>query len=177
MQDVLTKEQSDIASANHNLIYKYANDNGLNMEEYYGILAIGLCNAARIFDGSKGRFSAIAYRCMRNEVYMYWRKLNKKVNIPSDIIYSYDTLMFDNEKDEEKSFLDKLQTTYDKNDIINNVIFNMFVASLTEREKFIVDMLSNGLAHKEIADEIGCTRQNVSYHVKQIKKKMENIFV
>lgn len=177
MQDILTKEQSDIASANHNLIYKFASDNGLNIEEYYGILAIGLCNAAKIFDESKGKFSVIAYKCMQNEVYTYWRSLKRKNSIPPDMVYSYDALISGDENDGNESFLDRLSISYDGNEIINSVISNMFIDGLTEKERSIIDMLLNGLTHNEIADNIGCTRQNVSYYIKQIRNKANDIFV
>ena len=42
----LTAEQQQLVIENHNLIYDFAKRKNLIIEEYYDILAIGLCNAA-----------------------------------------------------------------------------------------------------------------------------------
>ena len=51
---MLTKEQKELVENNHKLIYYYIHKNGLSLDEYYDILAIGLCKAALNFDESKG---------------------------------------------------------------------------------------------------------------------------
>ena len=43
---MLTKEQKELVENNHKLIYYYIHKNGLSVDEYYDILAIGLCKAA-----------------------------------------------------------------------------------------------------------------------------------
>lgn len=65
---MLTKEQKELVEKNHKLIYYYIHKNGLSVEEYYDILAIGLCEAALHFDENKGiKFVTYALFVMRNE--------------------------------------------------------------------------------------------------------------
>lgn len=63
----LTLDQQRIVSENHNLIYSLANKKSINLDEYYDVLAIGLCKAAIAFDNTKGKFSTLAYTVMLNE--------------------------------------------------------------------------------------------------------------
>lgn len=51
----LTKEQQELVEKNHQLIYGFANQNGVDPEETYDVLAIGLCKAALSFDPARGR--------------------------------------------------------------------------------------------------------------------------
>lgn len=63
---------------NHNLIYSYAINNKLDIDEYYGILAIALVKAAEKFDQSYGySFSTFAYKSMKNAVLSERIKRNK----------------------------------------------------------------------------------------------------
>ena len=68
----LTDDQRKLVEKNHNLIYTFARKYKINLDEYYGLLAIGLCIAARIYDPNKGlAFSTLAYQCMRNQYFNY----------------------------------------------------------------------------------------------------------
>ena len=54
----MTEEQKKLAEDNHNLIYFYARKYHMSKQDFedmYGILAIGLCKAARDYDESRGR--------------------------------------------------------------------------------------------------------------------------
>jgi RNA polymerase sporulation-specific sigma factor len=173
MQDELTKEQSDLASNNHNLIYKFAQDNGLYIDDYYDILAIGLCKAAMVFDESKAKFSVIAYRCMRNELFMYWRKLNRKSSIPYDIIDSYDAPS----KNEYGSEYEKLSESFQTNDFTDDVIFDIMLSELdkvlNKKQSLILKYIAEGKNKSEISQIMGCKRQTLCYHIKQLRKKAE----
>ena len=45
----LTPEQQKLVTDNHNLIYSLANAKNIDLDEYYDVLAIGLCKAAITF--------------------------------------------------------------------------------------------------------------------------------
>ena len=95
MQDTyaLTESQRELAGKNHNLIYKFAKIKEADLEEFYGVLAIGLCKAARAYDASSGyKFSTLAFRCMDNEYNGYWREELSSKHIPSDRIVSYNKM-------------------------------------------------------------------------------------
>ena len=83
--DSLNDEQRKIVENNHDLIYGYAHKMGISIDEYYDILAIGLCKAAKAFDESKGRFSTLAYCCMKNEMCRYYEG---KTELPHNLAIS-----------------------------------------------------------------------------------------
>ena len=168
MNEYLTEEQKELVSKNHNLIYGFANKMNISADEYYDLLSIALCNAAKKFDKDKGKFSTYAYRCMQNEMNEHWRSLQKKSVIPYNSIYYYDILIDCDEEKIPKDFVDY----YSHKDIISGIMLNEFIDGLTEREKYIVDCLENGMTHKEISATMNCTRQNVSNIVKKIGNKL-----
>ena len=163
----LTDEQRELAERNHNLIYKFAYKRNILIDEYYGILAIGLCKAAQIYDSDKGMFSSVAFRCMENELCMYWRSLQKKSCIPNELIYSIDS--------DGKSF----KEPFDSQPFINleyDIMIEELKDILNDNEMNIIKMLLDGKIQSEIAEKMGCKRQNVGYYIKEIKKKIEHLF-
>lgn len=163
MSEQLTKQQQQLAESNHKLIYKFANQKNLAIDEYYDILAIGLCKAAKIFDENKSKFSTIAYRCMENEVKMYWTSNTRKHIVPKDMVSSYDGNDY---------LLVNYTNTHSVHDIVaSNIILRKFLNTLTEKEKIIVKLLIIGLTQSEIAIRINCTRQGVSHYIQKIRKR------
>ena len=71
---MLNHTQQEIVANNHNLIYFMCKKYNLDIEEYYDVLAIGLCKAAKSFDYNKSKFATYACTCMLNEVKMSRRK-------------------------------------------------------------------------------------------------------
>lgn len=171
MNGILTKEQQELVSLNHDLIYDFAKKRNLSIEEYYDILAIGLCKSAIVFDEKKGKFSTVAFRCMKNELCNYWMHMQRKSYIPDNIILSYDAPISWN-SDDNCSFLDKFtDNNYTCDIVIDNIMSDNMFNTLTPREKKIVKYLNEGLEQKDIANILGCSKQNISYCVKQIRKK------
>ena len=174
MNEPLTKEQQQLVELNHNLIYNFAKKRNLIIDDYYDILAIGLCKAAKIFNKNKGEFSTIAFRCMENELCMYWRHEQRQSSIPEDMILSYDAPINDEDSDSRSSFLDNVaDRNYTHDIVIENIMGNMLLDVLNDKEKSIVELLDNGLSQVDIAIKFGCTRQNISYCIKQIGKKWQ----
>lgn len=163
----LTNEQKELVTENHNLIYAYAHKKDISLDEYYGILAIGLCKAAKAFDKSKGEFSTIAYRCMENELCTYWKSMQSKSTIPEDLILSYDNGDYDN----QNNFLENYPDCQASESVMYAIISSEFIESLNDKEKEVVNLLMDGLTHREIANKLECKRQNIGYYVKQIRNK------
>lgn len=175
----LTLKQKKLAEDNHNLIYLFAKNNHLSIDDYYGILAIGLCNASKIYDESKGRFSTIAYRCMLNEYLRHNRDMNRKHIIPKELIVSYNAssnCQGENDKD-DKCFIRYLESSsysFD-NDVINKVTLESLWDSLTKKERAIIKYFNKGLNQPEIAKEMNCTRQNISKSMSSIRFKLQDL--
>ena len=65
----MTEKEQKLAEENHNLIYDFAKKRNLVVEDYYGLLAIGLCNAATAYSSeNENTFSTYAYSCMQNVI-------------------------------------------------------------------------------------------------------------
>ena len=175
----LTDRQRELVELNHNLIYKFAYNNNLLIDDYYDILAIGLCKASMDFNENKGNFSTFAYICMLNELRLYWKNSQRKSVIPDALIMSYDVSGNDVLPNSEwknnisNSLLDNFADKYTTHDIaVGNIISNMFIDTLTEKEKNIVKLIVNGYNQTETAEILNCTRQDINNRVKIIRKKL-----
>lgn len=170
----LTKQQQELVETNHKLIYKFAIKNNLPIDEYYDILAIGLCKAAQIFDKNNGAFSTIAYRCMANDVKNYWRHLSIKSAVPSGMVMYYDSpnKNMHYEPVEPVSVLDCIASDSCTHDAaINNVVVSDLFGLLKEDEKLIAKLIMLGMNQTEIAKIAKCTKQNINSKVNKIRKK------
>ena len=166
----LTIEQQVLAEENHNLIYDFANRKNLPIDEYYDILAIGLCNASKIYDSKKGKFSTICNKCMDNEVKRYWRDKNTLKNIINEEALSYDRFL--NTDDEDESFLDILSNGYNMaNDVITDMTFSLFLNKLKNKERIVIEYIIEGLKQSEIANKLNVTPQCISEIVRKIRQK------
>ena len=162
----LTNEQKELVAENHNLIYGYAYKNGVLLDDYYDVLAIGLCKAAKHYDSSKGKFSTFAFKCMNNEMNMMFNNLYKKSIIPDAMVSSYGSLPYGDD------FTETIQDSKSCNDIEYNTMVNEILSLLTKKESVIFKYLLNDLTHNEIANILKCNRQNITYSINKIRKKV-----
>lgn len=65
---MLTEEQRQLAADNHNLIYYCFKKNNWPLEEYYDVAAICLCEAAKTYNPSKGKFATYVTTAIRYAV-------------------------------------------------------------------------------------------------------------
>lgn len=173
----LNYEQQQLAEQNHNLIYSFAKSRKLDLEEYYDVLAIGLCKAALVYDENKATFSTLAYKCMNNEYNKIIRGQTVKRKIPDNLISSLDAVISVSEEDGSEI------TLYDciKKDIfpipdsstITNIMFDKFYNNkLTKQEQKIVKLLAQDRTQVEISKLMGLTRQRISAIIGKIKEKL-----
>mgnify|MGYP003296767794 CR=1 FL=1 len=169
----LTEEQRKLVEENHNLIFKFANKKNISIDEYYDILAIGMCNAASIFDSNKGSFSTIAFHCMENELNLYWRHTNRMCAVPDGMVVSYDAHRNTEDSKVEDSFLSILSDDSFTHEIaIGDTMFLILIDMLTDKEKNIALLLISGYTQEEIAEKMNCSRQNIGNYIKHIRKKI-----
>lgn len=168
----LTEEQRKFVSDNHNLIYSYAQKNNLDLDEYYGILAIALCKAATIFDPDLGfAFSTLAHVSMHHECCSYRRDFYATRKIPKDLIVSLDAPIRD--EPYSKEFYDKVY------DILNDKYrteiakaeLKEFISTLRQTDQIILLYTFQGYEQKEIAAALGMTRANVNGRLHALKKR------
>lgn len=171
MSKMLNEKQQELVEKNHNLIYKFAKNKGLAIDEYYGILAIGLCKAALAYDENKGKFSTIAYCCMSSVMKEHYRCINRQRTIPEDKIVSYNSQIGD--EDIDKSYIDTIADDCCVQDtVISNIITERIMDTLNDKERTIAKLLIDGMTHSEISAKLGYSRQNITYHAQQMRKKI-----
>lgn len=171
-EDSLTEKQRVLAAQNHNLIYAYAHKNNILIGDYYDILAIGLCKAAKTYDETKSKFSTYAYKCMRNELYANWNSTKKESAIPEHIVVSYDALKRHGDSDNQSYSLEFIEDSQPYDNMMYDIMCTEFADRLSEKERKIFFYLAAGFRQTDIAHELGCSQQVVSYHVKQIRKRV-----
>ena len=107
----LTDIQKKLIEDNHNLIYRYAALHKIDVNEYYDVLAIGLCKAAIAYNSDKSQFSTFAYQKMGGEISGVWKKLKQRNNILSRVQkeYKVETENIDYDKIPMREFINQLQ--------------------------------------------------------------------
>ena len=168
----LTEEQKKLVEENHSLIYWFAKKYHVPIEEYYDVLAQGLCMAAYHYDPSKCSFSTYAYLCMNTEMHVEYRKTLRKSEIPQGNIFHYENawqlsdLIPTNEKTENK-VIDKI--SYENLISLLNDILN-------DKDKEVLTHILNGLTMREIAKIEGTSHQAIHNRMKKIREKVKKSY-
>lgn len=168
----LTEEQKKLVEENHSLIYWFAKKYHVPIEEYYDVLAQGLCMAAYHYDPSKCSFSTYAYLCMNTEMHVEYRKTLRKSEIPQGNIFHYENawqlsdLIPTNEKTENK-VIDKI--SYENLISLLNDILN-------DKDKEVLTHIVNGLTMREIAKIEGTSHQAIHNRMKKIREKVKKSY-
>jgi RNA polymerase sigma factor (sigma-70 family) len=165
----LTKTQQDFVEANHNLIYKFVNSKNIPIEEYYGVLAIGLCRAAASYKEESGAFSTFAFRCMENHLYNHWKKSQTKSAIPYDCVISYDAPRTENESINLANLLSD-EVLVDES-VVSSLMIEYFFDKLSDKEASVLKRLLEGKTYREISEEMGCGKSNIGFIVNKIRDK------
>ena len=168
----LNDAQRQLVELNHNLIYKFINDNKLDCDEYYGLMAIGMCNAARTYTTSRSSFSTYAYNCMTNLLNNHYKSNKRMKRIPSSNIVSYNAEM--HSKDDNLYFLDILESNIDvENEVILNLELQKYLSTLSERDISILKLYYSGFKMHEVAESLGVTRGIVDTVIVKTRKKLK----
>lgn len=144
---------------NHNLIYSYCIKHHLDIEEYYGILAIALVKSAEKFDESYGySFLTFAYKSMKNAV------LAEKIKRDRDALNHAFTL-------------DGYEEEVPLVEIIPNKEENIFDVKLpkdlTEEEKELLIYRLCGFTNKDIHKMMGMYPAKIAKTMSMIRIKWE----
>lgn len=168
----LTKEQRELVEDNHNLIYGFAHENKLNIEEYYDILAISLCKAAAYYNKNKGAFSTLVYKIMKNDIKLYMQQCERQKRIPNDLLCSYyDTTHYAADHGMESTILDTLSSK--EPDFSFYIQYDEFLSGLKYPDRNIVELLMDNERKGEIMNTLGITRSQYNMAIKRIRKKAE----
>lgn len=143
--------------------------NHLSIEDYYGLAAIGLCKSGLTYEGDKSKFSTYAYKCMLNEVLQDKRKEKSGRRIPQHQIVYYEAELETCDGD-TASFLNFIPSDEDvEGDALSKTMFDEYSKQLSDRDKQVFILFSEGYKQREICKIVGISQP----HVSRIKKKLE----
>lgn len=148
-------------------------------DELISVGMIGLIKSVDTYDLDKNtKFSSYASSCIRNELFMYFKKNNKHTSIRSlKEVVTYDNdgkklLLEDVIHDEKSNFVEE----YEDNEtykIVRNI-----VEELPSDERFIImnyyGFTEKIISQQEIAGILGISQTAVSKKIKKILKKIQN---
>ena len=147
----LTKEEQNIVEDNHNLIFGVANKYRLDLEEWYGLLAIELCNTVHKYKPNKGSLSTYYYIRVKGLMSKEYHKTkaSKRDHKKGGYIEGSHGDSFDLDKETEL----KLWIEQQDNEILN--------------------LKYEGYNQNEIAEILGITQSNVSRTLKKLRLDFE----
>lgn len=170
---VLNEQQQELAEKNHDLIYWYARNRKLDLEEYYGELAIELCKAAYHYDESLGySFSSFAAKCMDNRIKQLIRS-KKRTLEGNEEIMSLDYCYYEDGSDPITLGDCVSDNKNIEQETVNKIETEWFANTLVKRDKYIFKSLLVGKTQSQIAGELGLSLPRVNKLVKKIRKKYE----
>lgn len=175
----LSEEKRKFAEKNHNLIYYYLHSRNLNYEEFYDIVAIGLCKAAKSYDPTKGfTFSAFACKCMYNEVGNYLAKESKRFGIKDTSLLSLDDAIPNREEDKDSLVINTIESAsyLPESEIEAKMMEETLDAILTDQERQVFHYRLESYNQSAIGRKMGLSRQRVNTLMGQIKKKWIGIY-
>ena len=151
----LTEEESVLVAENHNLIYWIAHFKGLNLDEWYDLLAIELCATIRHYNPSRGSLSN--YYKMRVEGLMSkeYRRSTRQKRIPMEQMYDMELQSDDASTDD-----------YELSDLLDWIDNSEY--------KQVIKLKAMGYTQKEIGDEIGFSQTYISFILKEVRKQYED---
>lgn len=155
----MTEEHKKLLTENHNLIYKFLSRYNLPEDEYYDVVALGLCNAVEHFNEEVAKFSTFAFNVMFHEVAKDKYLRSRKKRIGNEFLAHYDDIA---PKTERITYLDTLQSkeNTEQKVVIWNVI-GEYVRKLKERDKKIIELTYLGYTTREIGKMVECCPQSV----------------
>ena len=158
---MLNEKQKNLVEENYNLIYKYAKDHKLDIEEFSGLLSIGLCKAALNYD-------SFAFRCMGNEVSNYLRKINAGKYLRHDEVYSMEALSEDNDRPISETTL-MVSSENIEGEYIFKTKFQKEYDKLKDQVKNIIALKYRGYTNNEVAEILDMKASTVSMALKKFK--------
>lgn len=127
---------------NHNLIYGFANKRNLDLDEWYGLLALELCRTIPKYNPERGALSTYYYLRCDSLIRIERDKANTQMRSHNGMLELDESLVADESDDlEEKALLDEL-LKYGNNEVVM--------------------MRYKGFTQSEIADKLGVSQPHIS---------------
>lgn len=170
MKYALNDQQRKLVEENERLIYSFLHKNHLDISEYYGCAAEGLCKAAYTFDPSKGfTFATFAYVVMKNQ-FLHDMRDEKKWRRFGFI--SLDAPAYES-RDGNQLFIEPSESGFE-DAVEDRMILAKAVTAVefNDREKMIFNKHLQGIPQTKIGQSIGVTQAQISRIVRKCRSKL-----
>ena len=179
----LTDAQRKIVEENYGLIKAYFKKHPLlDKEEWYDVLCIALCKAAMYYKPESGLFGFYVFACFGREILntIQTANLQKRQTI-KHLVY-YEGRNDYEDEDEAESYREQILFRLAEKHSVENEAISRYMLDEYYRKKDttgidrkIFDLYKQGYTQAEIAENIGCTRANVSWVKRKIEKYLEKV--
>lgn len=158
----LTPQQQAYAEEHHNLIYSFLKRYRFNIDEWYGVAALGFCKAVVRFEPSRKKaFSSFAYTVMLNDVRQVMRK---ERNAPQ-------TVSIEAPLGGDLRIEDTLGYEQDFTIPVTAKLLKQYIATVHPHQHRKIFLLSiEGWKQREIADEMGFSQSYVSRILSRVRR-------
>lgn len=148
-----------MATQNHNLIYSFLHAHHLNIDDWYGDIAIGFCKGIATFRENRTiKLSTYVYSCMLNELRMAKRKKYLKIlSLDEDLGNGLHRIEFIESKNNEIADCELIV------DFQNNFY------KLNNRQKDILYRRLNGQTQRQISAGLQMSQPSVARNLGKIK--------
>lgn len=167
----LTGEHKHLAELNHDLVYKFLNENNLSEADYYDVVIFGyLCAAQEYCEKpqlKKYSFTTVAWKQMKQELFRHRKYLERKkrdfptVSLSELLGNTQDSLELEDVVSLENKLLEDLQL---------NLLLHSLASQITQKQMRIIRMKLDGYRMHDIAKaekmtfkEINKTLNNIGY--------------
>lgn len=152
----LTPEQAQIVADNHNLIYWYCNMKKLDVNTYYDLLAIELCNTVMKYDPEKGTLANYFKIRADGMIAKEYQKSQAQKRAHKDIRY--------------------IENLYGVDNIYTNYKLRETYETLLGLDEYgIIKLRLLGYTQNEIAEMLNLSQSFISKELKRIRKEFNEI--
>lgn len=172
---MLTEEQKKMVEDNHSLILAYLNNKkNLSFEDYYDVLAIRLCYAAKNYrPNPECTFATYVFKAFDNAVRNEHRIVScLKRQVDSNRLSLDQNISSHKGEISEVTLLDCIPDSYNEvEDVCLKISVEQFLETLKPSYRHLLELRLEGWTYRQIADKLGCAYQNVSTKLACIARK------
>lgn len=155
----LNDEQRRLVEDNHNLIYGFIHKRGLNVDNWYDIIAIELCKTIMDYNPDRGAMSTYFYMRCDSKVKNMYRRSNAKKRTHNGIV---------NLEEKEYTQIDTMNHRVEE--LKEQKLLQDLLEDNPENAEMLL-LLYEGYTQYEVADMIGMSQAQVSRRLKKIKRR------
>ena len=164
----LTDYERQYAEEHHTLVYRFLHDKGLDINEFYDVVIFRYLAAVQRYltepQLQQYSFTTVAYSAMNSAVNHHWEseKRRRELCPITDIDYISRVIGTDTNRDEKNHTA--------------ALLWARVAAMLTDEERDIVTLKSNGVSDREIGSFYGLTSSGVSSRMCKIRRRLQALF-